>query len=255
MHGLTRAPRALARGGKVLWVMEDVKGGFNNVLVQEVLDVVGGSRKKGWCRWLRDFFRPRQFEVEWDGTVWGRGSANVGVPQGSPLSPEVFLIWMAPILEKMERKLKEGAGGGAGVAGANAEVDFEVPSFVDDMCIDIISREGINNNNTDMQLMETNVKRIVREVAEASRMPIETDKEEVLHLQESRKKRNADRKYVKWLGVIFDNSLDFDIHWKSWLAKASKALGALSGVGGSQWGMCPGGWKMAYEGMIRSIAS
>ena len=27
----------------------------------------------------------------------------------------------------------------------------------------------------------------------------------------------------KWLGVIFDDSLDFDIHWKSRLAKARKA--------------------------------
>ena len=26
-------------------------------------------------------------------------------------------------------------------------------------------------------------------------------------------------------------------------------------MGGSQWGMCPGGWKRAYEGMIRSIAT
>ena len=32
-------------------------------------------------------------------------------------------------------------------------------------------------------------------------------------------KKNADRQYVKWLGVIFDDSLDFDIHWKSRLAK------------------------------------
>ena len=56
----------------------------------------------------------------------------------------------------------------------------------------------------------------------------------VLHLRKCREKRNADRKYVKWLGVIFDDSLDFDIHWKSRLAKARKALRALSGVGGSQ---------------------
>ena len=55
--------------------------------------------------------------------------------------------------------------------------------------------------------------------------------------------------------MIFDDSLDFDIHWKSKIAKARKALGALSGVGRSQWGMCPGGWKNAYEGMIRSIAT
>ena len=45
------------------------------------------------------------------------------------------------------------------------------------------------------------------------------------------------------------------MHWKARLAKARKALGALSGVGGLQWGMCLGGWKKAYEGMIRSIAT
>ena len=94
------------------------------------------------------------------------------------------------------------------------------------------------------------MKRIVREVAETCRLPIEADKEEVLHFRKGRKKRNA-----KWLGVIFDGSLDFDIHWKSRLSKARKALGALSGVGESQWGMCPGGWKEAYEGMIRCIAT
>ena len=65
--------------------------------------------------------------------------------------------------------------------------------------------------------------------------------------------RLGDRKYIKWLGVIFDDSLDFDIYWKSRLMKARKALGALNGVGGAQWGMCLGGWKRAYEGMIRTI--
>ena len=70
---LTRAQRALARGGQVLWVMEDVKGGFNNVLGQEVLDTVAESCKKGWCKWLKAFFRPQQFGVEWDGKVRGKG--------------------------------------------------------------------------------------------------------------------------------------------------------------------------------------
>ena len=85
---------------------------------------------------MREFFRPRQFEVEWDGRVRGQGSANIGVPQGSPLSPVVFLIWMAPILEKMEAKLREEVG-----------LDIEVPSFVDDICMDLIDRDegsGIN---------------------------------------------------------------------------------------------------------------
>ena len=69
----------MARGGQALWVMEDVKGGFNNVLGKEVLDAVARSDKKGWFRWLKQFFRLRQFDVEWDGKVPGRRSANVGV--------------------------------------------------------------------------------------------------------------------------------------------------------------------------------
>ena len=91
---------------------------------------------------MREFFRPRQFEVEWDGKVHGRGSANIGVPQGSPLSPVVFLIWMAPILERMEEELRSKAGLGAGAAGADAIVDVEFPSFVDDMCADMVIWEG-----------------------------------------------------------------------------------------------------------------
>ena len=42
-------------------------------------------------------------------------------------------------------------------------------------------------------------------MAEECRLPFETEKEEILHLRRSRKKKNADRKYVKWLGVIFDD--------------------------------------------------
>ena len=31
----------------------------------------------------------------------------MGVPQGSPLSPVLFLVWMAPILVDMERRVQE----------------------------------------------------------------------------------------------------------------------------------------------------
>ena len=107
---------------------------------------------------------------------------------------------------------------------------MEVPSFVDDMCVGILDWDGGRN----MQSVEVNVKRIVREVAEESNMPIERNKEQVLHIRKSRRKKNWDRKCIKWLGVIFDDSLDLDIHWKSRITKARKALTALSGVGGAQ---------------------
>ena len=71
------------------------------------------------------------------------------VPQESPLSPVVFLIWMAPILVKIEERVKEAT-----------ELDMEIPSFVDDMCADVIDgtatwitisnrRDGNMDNNQD----------------------------------------------------------------------------------------------------------
>ena len=117
----------------------------------------------------------------------GHGPANVGVPQGSPLSPVVFLILKVPILRKVEERVREGIN-----------LDMEMPSFVNDKSADIIDWDGGNN----MQQVEVEVNSIVREVAGENNLPLETEKEEVLHRQKHRKKNNVDRKYVQWLGVI-----------------------------------------------------
>ena len=52
-----------------------------------------------WLPWLKRFMSPKEFEVAWDGGVRGRGAAARGVPQGSPLSLVLFLVFMGPILE------------------------------------------------------------------------------------------------------------------------------------------------------------
>ena len=57
-----------------------------------------------------------------------------------------------------------------------------------------------------MRLIAANVKRIVREVVEECRLLLDTNKEEILHLRNRRKKKNADRWYVTLLGVIVDLS-------------------------------------------------
>ena len=46
------------------------------------------------------------------------------------------------------------------------------------MCMDIIDREG--GNGVNMQWVEAEVKRIVREVTEECRLPLEINKEEIL---------------------------------------------------------------------------
>ena len=105
----------------------------------------------------------------------------MGVPQGSPLSPVVFLVWMAPILKRMEERVRE-----------ETNLDMEISSFVDDMCLDIVDWEGGKN----MQRVEADVKKDFAGGCRGIQIPLETDKEEILHLRKSRKKKNANRKHV-----------------------------------------------------------
>ena len=82
---------------------------------------------------------------------------------------------MTPILERMETRVTE-----------NTSLDVELPSLVDDMCMDIINSEGGNGINMQSQV-EVGVKRIVREVAEECRLPLETDKAAYKNEQEEEK--------------------------------------------------------------------
>ena len=80
--------------------------GFQNVIVEEVLDCLAGVEgTKGLYRWVSHFVVGRTFEVSWHGKVRGVGTSSKGVPQGSSLSPVLILVWMALILWEMERHI------------------------------------------------------------------------------------------------------------------------------------------------------
>ena len=118
------ARQCLDHGGSVGWAFWDVKGGFQNVRSADVLSRIGRCGPlRCWLSWLERFMSPREFEVAWDSSVRGRGAAAKGVPQGSPPSPVLFLVFMAPILEEMERRVREEVG----------RVDVQFPSYVDDL--------------------------------------------------------------------------------------------------------------------------
>ena len=102
-RAVVKARRCIDGGGNAAWGFWDVKGSFQNVTRNEVLErmeMTDGGRR--WKKWMSNFMGEMSFAVSWDGKDRGVGKTNVGVPRGSPVSPVVFLIWMAPILEEME---------------------------------------------------------------------------------------------------------------------------------------------------------
>lgn len=111
---------------------------------------------QSWRRWLEQFMAPREFEIPWDGGVGGRGAGTNGVPQGSPLSAVLFLVYMAPILEEMERRVKEEVG----------RVMVCFPSHVDDLHYGQYDSKRAGDGIEQRERMQDRVVRVWRVVTE-----------------------------------------------------------------------------------------
>ena len=192
--------------------------------------------------------------MSWARKDKGVGKTNVGVPKGSPLLSVLFLIWIAQILEEKERRIRWEGG-----------VNIELPSYVDDIHLGIYDhrRRGAGIQDLDGEGEATGdllarADCVLTELALEQGLTQEDSKEEKLILQKGgrkKRKRNKEMERVKGLGVILDEDLEFDIHWKGRVAMAKKMLGALNGVGHSQCGISPNSWRWAYTGMVGLIAT
>ena len=250
---VVKARQSLEGGGSVASAFWDVKGGFQNVRSAEVLARMEGCTPlRCWLPWLERFMSPREFKVAWDGGVRGRGVAAKGVLQGSPLSPVLFLVFMAPILEEMERRVKEEVG----------RVEVQFPSYVDDLHCGLYDMRGAEEEEVKRERMQdlvARVQRVVAEVAAEKELPLAADKEESMVFRggcgRKKNKRNGITEKVRWLGVILDDRLDFKEHWRHRIGKARSLLGALGGVGNWKWGLSLVSWRAAYTGMVRAVAS
>jgi len=80
---------------------------------------------------IDDWLSPRQFEMEVDGQVIGKVTMTGGTPQGSPLSPALFTVYMSSVVREVERLLSQRGGGRQLQEGRR--VSYWPLSFIDDV--------------------------------------------------------------------------------------------------------------------------
>jgi len=89
-------------GGEVYG--RDIKSAFNSLDREVVRQVLAGH--EDICEYVDHFLRPRNFKVKVDGRKIGEGTMVGGTPQGSPLSPALFTVYMSAMVWKAEKEEK-----------------------------------------------------------------------------------------------------------------------------------------------------
>src|SRR5438034_6891348 len=73
----------------------DIKGAYDHVSANHLLKICQKLKlSKSLCFWIRSFFQNRKIQLRFDGNIQEMTDINIGIPQGSPVSPILFLIYI-----------------------------------------------------------------------------------------------------------------------------------------------------------------
>ena len=227
IQATTEAQLSLKKGKQVAWALGDVKSAFNYVQKNTVLDKLRGHGCEGLTRYIHWFFQPRQATLSWDGENRGTTIVGAGVPQGSPLSPVVFLIAIAKVLEDADTR----------IAREFPTHLVKTYSYVDDFNCTAREKDtppgqpGRRGRKPDAITVARKARNIVTKELEANGWSRDPDKDEEINF--------GVQGEAKWVGIHFTNDLTWGTHCSKRLNQAEAAWTCISRLGNSRGGLSP----------------
>ena len=101
----------------------DVKGAFDNVYKECLLQTMRKMKlDQKTVRWVESFLSERMTSLSFDKDSEKISCIETGIPQGSPLSPILFLIYLSPLFTLMEQR----------------DLDIRCPSYIDDIFLLVV---------------------------------------------------------------------------------------------------------------------
>ena len=217
----------------------DVSGAFDNVSHIRLLHNLRKRRvDEKTVKWVASFLSNRHTSIAIDGYCSAEYEINTGIPQGSPLSPILYLFYNADLIDA-----------------CNHEADTISTGYIDDVAI-------LAWGKTTEQTCETLSKTLekARQWASTHASVFAPNKFQLVHFTRAHKRMDTKRTIqtqwgeiepkatCKYLGLTMDSKLRWKEHVEEIRRKATKTVTALSCLGSSTWGVSLVDARRIYEG-------
>lgn len=191
----------------------DVKGAFDSVLPGRLIRRL---REQGWpiniIKWVTSFATDRTVQIHLDGETGPIQNISCGLPQGSPISLILFMLYISPLFKMGNSSKKFGFADDLAILATNDSFLDNCSSLSDSLreTVEWGLSEGILFDQGKLELQHFSRRR--KDKNPCTNLSVRYGNMKVLE------KTNVP--YTRWLGVYFDKSLSFKWHVRILAEKA-----------------------------------
>jgi len=246
--------RETRKGAKVSLLGKDIVSAFNHLRHQPTLKKIRSCSPDNLV-FVKQFLTPHHLQISWDGAPRGEAYMCEGTPQGSPLSPVLWLLFLADTLERSDRRIKDiplqptrrhPSRELQPVQSRTPPPTLEVKlvSYVDDVNALIIIHHTSTKEHT---RLGKEVDRSLEDVAREDKLVWDARKDCLVHFFRGPKHSTTT------LGITINSELSFQEHIDTRTRKAERIWQVMKRLGNSHGGMSPLALRALYTGMVRPI--
>jgi hypothetical protein len=226
----------------------DVKGAFPSIAKRNLIERM---EEMGFetdvCQWVHSFMSDRRATLRMDGREGKVMDITTGVPQGSPLSPNLFVIYISELFGKVEERAE----------------DAVALSFVDDVAW-VVEGEDVTRCVQKLQRCA----RLMTEWAKVNVVEFDIEKKEAILFSKKRNHQGSkvkmvvkvgenkvafNKKPTRWLGIQLDRKLTFQHHHEVAMIKARRAQHRVRTITG-KYGLNPANARKVQMAAVQSVA-
>lgn len=198
----------------------DVKGAFDNLYLQRLLyTLIDKDLPLPLRRWVENSLSNRTACLSFDGQIGEMSPIHIGIPQGSPVSIILFLLYLSPLFDFLEKNYP----------------DTTCPIYIDDIALLVTGKTDVENHRTLEKMAKTAV-----DCGASNVLLFDNPKTELTHFHNKRTTKPTatvtmpDGNIIKtkdiqrWLGIKFDRKLSFKQHVQIKSTSAMKTFTAIS---------------------------